>query len=68
VSAVVDPAGRIRSRLAGGARDVLIDDAVPLRGRTPASRLGRWPYRLALLLLALLALRRASLAPRVETC
>ncbi|MFA5139283.1 MAG: apolipoprotein N-acyltransferase [Elusimicrobiota bacterium] len=72
ISAVVDPVGRVRSRLPGGARGVLIDEAIPLQGRTPGSRLGRWPYRLALLLLFVLAwpalLRGGSLAPRAETC
>lgn len=54
VSAVVDPRGRIHSRLAGGERGVLLAGVVPLSDRTLYGVLGRWPYRAALLGLLLL--------------
>ncbi len=49
VSAVVDPRGKVHSRLAGGTRGVLLAGVVPLNDRTLYGVLGRWPYRAALL-------------------
>ena len=42
-SAVIDPDGRVVQRTGIGERAVLVDTVEMRRGRTLASRVGRWP-------------------------
>ena len=60
VTAIVDPRGRVTARLPQFEAGVLRGEVAAMTGRTPYSRLGHWPFFVAVGVCFVLGVRRGS--------